>query len=43
VRGQLPALYGGQPFAIAAGDTVQAAIRDNGQFLDPQYLENWWR
>jgi hypothetical protein len=42
-RGQLPALRGGQPFATAVGDTIQVAIRDNGQFLDPRYLENWWR
>lgn len=42
-RGQLPAVRGGQPFGSAAGDQVRVAIRDNGQFLDPRYLENWWR
>jgi hypothetical protein len=42
-RGQLPALRGGQPFATASGNTIRVAIRDNGQFLDPRYLENWWR
>lgn len=42
-RAQLPAVRGGQAFGTAAGDQVQVAIRDNGQFLDPRYLENWWR
>jgi hypothetical protein len=42
-RGRLPALRGGQAFGQAQGGTIQVAIRDNGQFLDPRYLENWWR
>jgi hypothetical protein len=42
-RGQLPALRGGQPFGRAQRGLIQVAIRDNGQFLDPRYLENWWR
>lgn len=42
-RAQLPAVRGGQVFGSAMGDQVRVAIRDNGQFLDPRYLENWWR
>lgn len=42
-RGQLPALRGGQAFGVAQGESIQIAIRDNGRFLDPRYLENWWR
>ncbi|HMN28724.1 MAG TPA: hypothetical protein PKE45_11295, partial [Caldilineaceae bacterium] len=42
-RATLPALRGGQPFGRARSDTLLVGIRDNGQFLEPRSLENWWR
>lgn len=42
-RSRLPALRAGQPFGRSTGNTIQLAIRDNGQYMDPRSRANWWR
>ena len=42
-RGRLPALRPGQPFARALSASPGVAIRDNGSFMDPRSIKDWWR
>jgi len=42
-RSELPALWPGQPLGRAAGTEIDAAIRDNGSFLDPRSRKDWWQ
>lgn len=39
----LPGVKHGQPFGVAAGFKIIIAIRDNGSFVDPRSLHDWWR
>jgi hypothetical protein len=43
VTGQLPALRHNQPLGTAFGAEIQAAIRDNGTFMDPRSHKDWWK
>ena len=42
-RGTLPALRVGEALGTASGAEIQAAVRDNGTFLDPRSQKDWWR
>ena len=42
-RANLPALKPGQPFARALASPPGVAIRDNGSFMDPRSIKDWWR
>lgn len=42
-RGQLPVVAPGQELGYAKNDALQVAIRDTGTFMDPRWLEDWWR
>jgi hypothetical protein len=42
-RSQLPALRPGQPLGRAPDTEIDAAIRDNGAFLDPRSRKDWWQ
>jgi hypothetical protein len=42
-RSELPALWPGQPLGRTSGTEVDAAIRDNGSFLDPRSRKDWWQ
>jgi hypothetical protein len=39
----LPALRNGQPIGTAWIDSMQIAVRDRGQFMDPRSQKEWWR
>lgn len=42
-RGQLPALYPGQPLGRARGSEIAIAVRDAGSLLDPRSRKDWWQ
>jgi hypothetical protein len=42
-RTELPALRPGQPLGRAPDTEIDAAIRDNGSFLDPRSRKDWWQ
>lgn len=42
-RGQLPALYPGQPLGRARGGEIAIAVRDAGSLLDPRSRKDWWQ
>lgn len=41
--GSLPALRNDQRLGTAASDEIRVAIRDNGAFMDPRSMKDWWR
>ncbi len=41
-RGALPALRPGQPLGRATGSEIGIAVRDNGRFMDPRSIKDWW-
>jgi hypothetical protein len=42
-RGELPALWPGQPLGRASGAEIGVAVRDNGSLLDPRSRKDWWQ
>ncbi len=42
-RGELPALFPGQPLGRASGNEIDIAMRDAGSFLDPRSRKDWWQ
>ncbi len=42
-RGELPALWPGQPLGRASGNEIGVAVRDGGSFLDPRSRKDWWQ
>jgi hypothetical protein len=43
VTGRLPALRNNQALGTALGSEIQAAIRDQGTFMDPRSRKDWWQ
>ena len=41
-RSQLPALRNGQIIGLADKSTLNVAVRDTGQFMDPRACKDWW-
>ena len=41
-RSQLPALRNGQIIGLADKGTLNVAVRDTGQFMDPRACKDWW-
>ncbi|MFZ5365834.1 MAG: hypothetical protein ACOZBZ_00895 [Patescibacteria group bacterium] len=42
-RDELPALMAGMKIGEAIGNEILVAIRDTGTFLDPRWLNDWWK
>ncbi len=42
-RDHLPALRDGERIGWAGSGEIRAAVRDNGQFMDPRARKDWWQ
>lgn len=39
----LPGLTAGQVFGVAMGTEIRLVVRDNGSWMDPRDMNDWWR